>query len=149
MNGEWHHSLSPLRITFLFIRARSGFALANSGFAFEGTTVFRCGIATEGITVFRCSIAMEGIAVFRCSIATGEITVFRWGVATGGLPSFGAASLPGGLPSFEAGCFCVLQGRLRIAGSLSRGLPLPARYRYQGDCRLSKQDASAYCKEEA
>ena len=27
--------------------------LANSGFAFEGTTVFRCGIANEGITVFR------------------------------------------------------------------------------------------------
>ena len=27
--------------------------LANSGFAFEGTTVVRCGIATEGITVFR------------------------------------------------------------------------------------------------
>ena len=40
-------------MTFLFIRARSGFALANSGFAFEGTTVFRCGIATEGIAVFR------------------------------------------------------------------------------------------------
>ena len=39
---------------FPFVRARSGlFALANSGFAFEGTTVFRCGIATEGITVFR------------------------------------------------------------------------------------------------
>ena len=38
---------------FLFIQARSGFALANSGFAFKGTTVFRCGIATEGITVFR------------------------------------------------------------------------------------------------
>ena len=31
-------------------------ALANSGFAFEGTTVFRCGIATEGITVFRSTI---------------------------------------------------------------------------------------------
>ena len=28
-------------------------ALANSGFAFEGTTVFRRGIATGGITVFR------------------------------------------------------------------------------------------------
>ena len=38
---------------FLFIRARSGFALANSGFAFEGTAVFRCGIATEGIIDFR------------------------------------------------------------------------------------------------
>ena len=38
---------------FFFIQARSGFALANSGFAFKGTTVFRCGIAAEGIAVFR------------------------------------------------------------------------------------------------
>ena len=53
VNGEEHHSLSPLRIIFLFIRARSGFALAKNGYAFEGTTVFRCGIATERITVFR------------------------------------------------------------------------------------------------
>ena len=41
---------------FLFIRARSGCALANSRFAFEGTTVFRCDIATEGITVFRSEV---------------------------------------------------------------------------------------------
>ena len=27
--------------------------LAKSGFAFEGTTVFRCDITTEGIIVFR------------------------------------------------------------------------------------------------
>ena len=38
---------------FLFIRARSGFALANSGFGFEGTIVFRCDFAFEGITGFR------------------------------------------------------------------------------------------------
>ena len=38
---------------FIFIRTRSGFALASSGFAFEGTTVFRCDIASEGIIVFR------------------------------------------------------------------------------------------------
>ena len=56
VNGEEHHSLSPLRIIFLFILARSGFALANSGFTFEGTTIFRCGIATEGITIFRSSM---------------------------------------------------------------------------------------------
>ena len=39
------------------------------------------------------------------------ITAFRCGIATGGLPSF------------EAGCFRVLQGCLRRADSLSRGLP--------------------------
>ena len=27
--------------------------LANSGFTFEGTTVFQCGVATEGIADFR------------------------------------------------------------------------------------------------
>ena len=108
MNGEWHYSLSPLRIIFLFIRSRFGFALAISGFAFGETAVFRCGIATEGITVFRCSIATEGITVFRGSIATEGITIFWCGVATGGLPSFGASSLPGGLPSFEAGCLSVI-----------------------------------------
>ena len=66
------------------------FALANSGFAFERTTVFRCGIATEGITVFRstmlpliaralanCGFTFEGIAIFRCGIAIEGITVFR------------------------------------------------------------------------
>ena len=41
---------------FLFIRARSGFSLANSGFASEGTTVFRCDIASERVTVFRSKI---------------------------------------------------------------------------------------------
>ena len=40
-------------IFVLFIRARSGFGLANSGFAFEGTIVFRCDIVSEEITVFR------------------------------------------------------------------------------------------------
>ena len=94
MNGERHHSLYPLQIIFLFIRARSGFALANSGFAFEGTTVFRCGIATEGITVFRYSIATEGITVSRCSIAAGRITVIRCGVATGGITVFRSSMLP-------------------------------------------------------
>ena len=43
----------PLRIMSLFLRTRSGFALANSGFAFERTTVFRCDIASEGTTAFR------------------------------------------------------------------------------------------------
>ena len=43
--------------------------------------------------------------------------------SSGLLPSFGAISLPRGLPSCEARCFCLLQGRLRIADSLSRGLP--------------------------
>ena len=133
---------------FLFIRARSGFALANSGFAFEGTTVFRCGIATEGITVFRCSIATEGITVVRCSIATGGITVFRCGVATGGLP-FRCGIATGGLPSFEAGCFRVLQGRLRIAGSLSRGLPSSGAVSLPGGLPSFKQDASVNWKEEA
>ena len=39
---------------FIFIRARSGSALANSGFAFERTTVFRCDIAFPAeITGFR------------------------------------------------------------------------------------------------
>ena len=38
---------------FLFVRARSGFALASSGFANEGTSLFRCDIASEGISVFR------------------------------------------------------------------------------------------------
>ena len=98
-----------------------GFALANSRFAFEGTTVFRCGVVTEGITVFRCSIATEEITVFRCSIATGGVTVFGCGVATGGLPSFGAASLPGGLPSFEARRFRVLQRALANNGFAFEG----------------------------
>ena len=31
-------------------------ALANSGFAFEGTTVFRWGVATEGIAIFRSTM---------------------------------------------------------------------------------------------
>ena len=38
---------------FLFIGAKSRFALARSGFAFEGAIVFRCDIASVGITVFR------------------------------------------------------------------------------------------------
>ena len=67
----------------LFIRARSGFALVNSGFAFERTTVFRCGIATERVTVFRSRMlplvartlasggfAFEGTTVFRCGIVS-------------------------------------------------------------------------------
>ena len=65
-------------------------ALANSGFGFEGTTVFRGGIATERIAVFRSRMlpliartlansgfAFEGTTVFRCGIATEGITVFR------------------------------------------------------------------------
>ena len=101
MNGEQHHSLSPLRIIFHFIRARSEFAFVSSGFAFEGTTVFRCGTATEVFTVFRCSIAAEGVTVFRCSIATGGITVFRCGVATGGLP-FRCGIATGGITVFRS-----------------------------------------------
>ena len=50
-----------------------------------------------------------------------------------GLPSFGAASLPGGLPSFDA-------------ASLPGGYRLSVRHRLRGDCRLPKQDASAYYK---
>ena len=74
---------------FLFIRARFGFALANSVSAFEGTVVFRCGVATERIAVFRSrmlpliartltntAFAFEGTTVFRCGIATEGITVF-------------------------------------------------------------------------
>ena len=95
VNGEWHHSLSPLTISFL-----SGFALANRGFAFERTTVFRCGIATEGITVFR-SRMLPFIArtLANSGFAFEETTVFRCGIATGGLPFFGAGCfrlLPGG-----------------------------------------------------
>ena len=65
-------------------------ALANSGFAFERTTVFQWGVATEGIAVFRSTMlpliartlansgfAFEGTTAFRCGIATGGITVFR------------------------------------------------------------------------
>ena len=65
-------------------------ALANSGFAFEGTTVFRWGVATEGIAVFRSTMlpliartfansgfVFEGTTVFRCGITTGGIAVFR------------------------------------------------------------------------
>ena len=64
--------------------------LANSGFAFEGTTVFRWGVATEGIAVFRSTMlpliartfansgfAFEGTTVFRCGITTGGIAVVR------------------------------------------------------------------------
>ena len=65
-------------------------ALANSGFAFEGTTVFRWGVATEGVAVFRSTMlpliartfansgfVFEGTTVFRCGITTGGIAVFR------------------------------------------------------------------------
>ena len=50
---------------FLFVRARSGFALANSKFTFEGTSVFRCDIAYKGINVFRSEI-LSLIARRRC-----------------------------------------------------------------------------------
>ena len=125
MNGEWHYSLSPLGIIFLFIRARSGFALANSAFAFERTTVFRCGVATEGITSFEagCFRLLQG----RLRIA---------GSLSRRPPSFDAVSLPRELPSFEAECLRLLQGRLRVAGSLSRGLP--SLVSPSGDHRLSK-----------
>ena len=53
-----HHSHSPVSIYFIFIRTRSGFALASSGFAFERTTVFRCDIASEGIIVFRSEMLL-------------------------------------------------------------------------------------------
>ena len=43
-------------ILFFYIRARSRLALANSGFALEGTTVFMYDIASEGIAVFRSEI---------------------------------------------------------------------------------------------
>ena len=74
-------------------------ALANSGFTFEGTTVFRCGVATEGLPAFEagCFRLLQG----RLQIA---------GSLSRGLPSFGAVLLPRGLPSFEAGCFRLLQG---------------------------------------
>ena len=46
--------------------------------------------------------------------------------------------------------FRLLQGRLRIAGSFSRGLPFFGAVSASGGvCRLSKMDASAYCKKEA
>ena len=79
--------ITVFRSTMLLLTAK---ALANSGFAFERTTVFRWGVATEGITVFRSTMlpliartlansgfAFEGTTVFRCGIATGGITVFR------------------------------------------------------------------------
>ena len=43
---------------FASIQARSGFALANSRFTFEGTTVFWCDISFEGITVFRSKMLL-------------------------------------------------------------------------------------------
>ena len=74
-------------------------ALANSEFAFEGTTVFRWGVATEGIAVFRSTMLPLIARTFANS-----------GFVFEGLPFFGAVSLPGELPSFEAGCFRLLQG---------------------------------------
>ena len=119
MNGEWHHSLSPLRIIFLFIRATYGFALASRGFAFERTTVFRSmllliaralansGFAFEGTAVFRWDVATEGIAVLRSTtlpliartLANSGFTfegttVFRCGIATEGITVFRSRMLP-------------------------------------------------------
>ena len=78
-------------------------ALANSGFAFEGTTVFRWGVATEGIAVFRSTMLPLIARTFANSGFVFEGTNYRFSV----------------------------------------------RYHYRGNCRLSKLDASAYCKEEA
>ena len=50
VDGIIHILLSDFFFSF---RARCRFALANSGFVFEGATVFRCDIAPKGITVFR------------------------------------------------------------------------------------------------
>ena len=95
MNGKWHHSLSPLWIIFLFIRARSGFALASKGFAFERTTVFRCAIASEGITVFRSTmLLLMARALATSGFAFEGTTVFRWGVATEGIAVFRSTMLP-------------------------------------------------------
>ena len=95
VNGEWHHSLSPLRIIFLFIRARSGSALAIRGFAFERTTVFRCDIASEGITVFRSTmLLLIARALANGGFAFEGTTVFRWGVATEGIAVCRSTMLP-------------------------------------------------------
>ena len=99
---------------FLFIRARSGFSLANSGFTFEGTTaVFRCGIATERIAVFRCSTATEGITDFRCSISTERSTVFRCGIATGGIAVFRCDIATGGITVFRSRMLLLIARRRR------------------------------------
>ena len=68
-------------------------ALTNSGFAFEGTTVFRWGVATEGVAVFRNTM----------------------------LPLIARTFANSGF---------VFEGSVR--------------YHYRGNCRLSKQAASAY-----
>ena len=71
-------------------------ALANSGFAFEGTTVFRWGVATEGIAVFRSTmLPLIARTLANSGFAFEGTTVFRCGME---------------LPSFEAGCFRLLQG---------------------------------------
>ena len=95
VNGEWHHSLSPLRIIFIFIRARSGCVLARRGFAFERTTVFRCDIASEGITVFRSTMLLLIARTLATSgFAFEGTTVFRWDVATEGIAVFQSTMLP-------------------------------------------------------
>ena len=95
MNGKYHHSLSPLRIISLFIRARSGFALARRGFAFERTTVFRCDIASEGITVFRSTmLLLIARALANSGFAFEGTTVFRWGVTTERIAVFRSTMLP-------------------------------------------------------
>ena len=45
-------------------------ALANSGFAFEGTTVFRWGVATEGIVVCRSTMLPLIAKTFANSVQT-------------------------------------------------------------------------------
>ena len=95
VNGEWHHSLSPLRIFFLIIRARSGFSLASRGFAFERTAFFRCDIASKAITVFRSTmLLLIARALANSGFAFEETTVFRWGVATEGIAVFRSMMLP-------------------------------------------------------
>ena len=80
---------------FLFIRARSRFAPANRGFAFERTTVSRCDIASEGITVFRSTmLLLIARALANSGFAFEGTTVFRWGVATEGIAVFRSTMLP-------------------------------------------------------
>ena len=140
VNGEWYHSRSPLRIIFLFIRARFGFALASRGAAFERTTtVFRCDIASKRITVLRSTmLLLIARALANSGFAFEGITVFRWGVATEGIAVFRSTMLPLIARTLANSGFA-FEGTAVFRCGIATG----------GDYCLSKQDASAYCKEEA
>ena len=113
------------------------------------------GLPSSGAASLPRGLPSSGAASLRRGLPSSGAASLLGGIPPFGVASlpgdyrFGAASLPGGLPSFETGCFRVLQGLLRIAVRFRGGYRLPARYRYRGDCRFSKQDAYASCKEEA